>query len=87
MHCFITNKETYESYKAVIEMSQKTMKLLMNDLAWPCRAAGSASDSRARGPGFNTWSGHILPFLFPLIQVGQLSVSGKTMCIKYWLTI
>ena len=34
---------------------------------------GSASDSRARGPGFDTRSGHILSFLLPLIQEGQLS--------------
>ena len=27
--------------------------------ARPCGALGSASDSRARGPGFDTWSGHI----------------------------
>ena len=35
------------------------------------------SDSRDRGCGFNTQSSHILPFLFPLIQEGQLSVTGK----------
>ena len=35
-------------------------------------AVGSASDSRARGPEFDTRSGHILSFLFPLIQEGQL---------------
>ena len=31
-------------------------------------------------------SGHILSFLFPLIQEGQLSVTGKSMCMKFWLT-
>ena len=30
--------------------------------------SGSASDSRARGPGFDTRSGHILSFLLPLIR-------------------
>ena len=39
-------------------------------------AVGSASDSRARGPGFDTQFGHILLLLFPLIQEGQLSVTG-----------
>ena len=34
---------------------------------------------------FDTWSGHILSFLLPLIQEGQLSVTGKSMCMKYWL--
>ena len=35
-----------------------------------------------RGPGFDTRSGHILSCLLPLIQEGQLSVTGKSMCIE-----
>ena len=31
-------------------------------------------------------SGHILSFLLPLSQEGQLSVTGESMCTKYWLT-
>ena len=54
--------------------------------AGPHSAVGSASDSRARGPGFDTRSGHILSFLLPLIQEGQLSVTGESMSTKYWLT-
>ena len=27
-----------------------------------------------------------LSFLLPLIQEGQLSVTGESMCTKYWLT-
>ena len=52
------------------------------------RVVGRASDSRARGPGFDTLSGHIhvLSFLFPLIQEGYLLVPGECMCTKYWLT-
>ena len=38
------------------------------------------------GPGFNTQSGNILLFLLPLFQEGQLSVTGESMCRKYWLT-
>ena len=38
------------------------------------------SDSRARGAGFDTQSGRILLFLLVLIQEGQLSVTGKSMC-------
>ena len=34
----------------------------------------------------DTRSGHILSFLLPLIQEGQLSVTGESMCTKYWLT-
>ena len=45
-----------------------------------------ASDSRASGAGFDTWSGHILSFLLPQIQEGQLSVTGESICMKYWLT-
>ena len=55
-------------------------------IAGPRGAVGSASDSRAKGPGFDTLSGHILSFLLPLIQEGQLSVTGESMCTKYWLT-
>ena len=38
------------------------------------------------GPGFDIRSGQILSFLLPLIQEGQLSVSGESMCTRYWLT-
>ena len=31
-------------------------------------------------------SGHIVGFLLPLIQEGELSVTGESMCTKYWLT-
>ena len=54
--------------------------------AWPRSAVGSASDSTARIHGFDTRSGHILSFLLPLIQEGQLSVTGESMCMKCWLT-
>ena len=42
--------------------------------------------TRKSGPGFDTQSGHILSFLLPLIQEGQLSVTSESMCMKYWLT-
>ena len=42
-------------------------------VAGPRSAVVSASDSRASGAGFDTRSGHILSFLLPLIQDGQLS--------------
>ena len=54
--------------------------------ARPHSAIGRAPDSQGRGPGFNTQSGHILSFLLALIQEGQLSVTGKSMCMKCWLT-
>ena len=54
--------------------------------AGPRSAIGRAPDSYVRGPGFDTRSGYILSFLLPLFQEGQLSVTGESMCTKYWLT-
>ena len=54
--------------------------------AGPRTAVSSASDSKAKGPGFDTRSGHILSFLLQLFQEGQLSVTGESMFMKYWLT-
>ena len=47
---------------------------------------GRTPDSYVRGPGFDTLPDHILSFLLPLIQEGQLSVTSESMCTKYWLT-
>ena len=55
-------------------------------MAGPRSAIGGAPDSQVRGPGFDTRSGNILSFLLPLFQEGQLSVTGESMCTKYWLT-
>ena len=38
------------------------------------------------GPRFGSRSGNILSFLLPHFQEGQLSVTGESMCTKYWLT-
>ena len=54
--------------------------------AGPRSAVDRAPDSQVRGPGFDTRSGHIFSFLLPLIHEGQLSVTDKSMCLKYWLT-
>ena len=54
--------------------------------AGPRSAIGRAPDSYVKGPGFDTQSGNILSFLFLLFQEGQLSVTGESMCTKYWLT-
>ena len=42
-------------------------------------AVVSTIDSRYRDPGFDSL-GHILLFLLSLIQEGQLSVTGESMC-------
>ena len=54
--------------------------MLVNIIARPRRKVGSKSYPRARGPGFDIWSSNILSFLLPLIQEGQLSVTGENMC-------
>ena len=41
----------------------------------PRSTGGRAPDWKVRGPGFDTRSGHILLFLLPLTQEGQLSVT------------
>ena len=48
-------------------------------------AVRSVSDTRARGPGFNTRSGHILSYHLRLTPEGQLSVTSESMCMKYSL--
>ena len=55
-------------------------------LAGPRSTIGRAPDSQVRGPGFDTRSANILSFLLPLFEEGQLSVTGESMCTKYWLT-
>ena len=54
--------------------------LFTKEAAGPRTAVGSTSDSRGRGAGFDIRSGHILSFLLSLIQEGQLSVTGESMC-------
>ena len=49
------------------------------------QSVGHLTLKSGRGPRFDTRSGHILSFLLPLIQEGQLSVTDESMCRKYWL--
>ena len=55
-------------------------------VAGPRSAVRRAPDSQVRGPRCDTRFGHILSFLLPLIQEGQLSVTVESMSTKYWLT-
>ena len=50
------------------------------------RTAQSVGHRTHQRSWFQYRSGHILLFLLPLIQEGQLSVTGESMCTKYWLT-
>ena len=66
--------------------------------SWVGSLVGCTSDWHSGGHGFNPpIRQHSLVDIaheiismailsLPLIQVGQLSVTGKRMCIKYWLT-
>ena len=67
-------------------VNQYLVHILSPITAGPRGAVGSASDSRARVPGFDIRFGHIHLFLLALIQEGNLLVTGKSMCMKYWLT-
>ena len=62
------------------------VRIFLFFIAGPRSAIGRATDSQVWGPGFDTQSGNILLFLLPLFQEGQLSVTGESMCTKYWLT-
>ena len=66
----------YSEFKDQRQNSVDQDKVVHHGPAGPCSAVSSVSDSRARGPGFDTRSSHILSFLLPLIQEGQLSVTG-----------
>ena len=57
-------------------LSRSKLDFLIN-IAGPHSAIGRAPDSQVRGPGFDTQSGNILSFLFPLFQEGHLSVPAK----------
>ena len=52
------------------------LKGACSHIARPHRAVGGASDSRARTPGFDTRSGHILSFLLPVISRREV--------VSYW---
>ena len=54
--------------------------------AGPRSAIGRAPDTEVRGLLFDTRSSQILSFLLSLFQEGHLSVTGESMCPKYWLT-
>ena len=77
------------SAKNIWKIVRNSFKLAIRDMynvlrvfvcAVPRSAVGRAPDSYVRGTGFDTMFGHILSFLLPLIQAGQLSVTGERMC-------
>ena len=87
----LVNQKSKEKYAVGISsMKRKSVKTFIGGgfnftcvLDGPRITVGRAPDSSVRGPEFDTQSGHILLFLLPLIQEGQLSVTGESMCMKY----
>ena len=59
-------------------------------VAGPSSAVGSESDCESRGPHIFVEIYHELIstviLSLPLIEEGQMTVSGENMCTKYWLT-
>ena len=49
-------------------------------------SAAVVIDALTQVIGEDSLSLHIVSFPLPLIQEGQLSVTGESMCTKYWLT-
>ena len=78
----LSNKD----YQIVYYVGIKALTISPRPLAGPRSAFGRAPDSYVRGPKLDTRSGHTLLFLLPLIQEGQLAVTGRSICTKYWLT-
>ena len=76
--------------KSVMRLNSVLIKI--NSLSLSLSLSVSLSQSvghltrKSGGPGLDTRSGNILSFLLPLFQEGQLSVTGESMCTKYWLT-
>ena len=60
-------------HRPYVHESNKMFLVIMSPLQQFPRAAYS----RARGPGFDIRSGHILSFPLSLIQEGQLSTTDK----------
>ena len=61
--------------------SYKLLSTILSDIysrEGPRSAVGRASDSKARGPWLDTRSGYMLPFLLPLIQERQLSITDES---------
>ena len=67
-----------EKDRVIVYLLRYLRSVFLGQFAGPHSAVCSASNSGARGPGFDTWSGHILSFILPLIQEGQLSVTGES---------
>ena len=55
-------------------------------IAGPRSAIGRAPYSKSEVLGSIPGLVNVLSFLLPLIQEGQLSVTGESMCTSYWWT-
>ena len=85
---YIAYSARYSLFVLMCRKTHITHSLNLLRVVAPGRVAQSVGHltRKVRGPGFDTRSGNILSFLLPLFQEGQLSVTGESMCTKYWLT-
>ena len=71
-----------------LKQMQSTFQIPFHNKRHPGRVAQSVGHLTHKSGvlGSIPGSGNILSFLLPLFQEGQLSVTGESMCTKYWLT-
>ena len=68
-----------------IQISQCEISLAIT-ITLPSLLPGRVAQSEGHLTHKSEVLGSILSFLLPLIQEGQLSVTGESMCTKSWLT-
>ena len=95
LHCWVTGflwkkktvevKIVTETFKITNELNQM---IRMDKSTGQKRVVPQSTDTQslARDTPIDARSGNILSFLLPLFQEWQLSVTGESMCTKYWLT-
>ena len=82
----VENQQITKIVSLLKNMVEKHGAPMLLTVAGPRSAIGRTPDSEVRGSEFDTRSSNILLFLLPLFHEGQLSVTGESMCMKYWLT-
>ena len=73
----------FMNFQGSAVLNWRVLREIYYSVCFVCPFFCSASDSSARGPELDTRSGNVLSFLLPLIQEGQLSVTGENMCALY----
>ena len=88
----MTKMATTPIYVKTLNIFSRTSELIFKILVCSILDSSHYIFCSNDGPRFTltyfqtTRSGNILSFLLSLFQEGQLSVTGESMCTKYWLT-